>query len=162
MTSQSIPTVVPTWETRRAAAAAITRARRDDGFAAALEFIPKVAPDQRVAFVAVLLQACKNSAVATTIEPSSALGGFPRTVCRDCCGDRTQSVGGRGLCRSCYDHHRYAGTLSQFPKASALCGTDSGYRRHRRDDERACEACLEAHSAAERARGRRQREEESA
>lgn len=40
---------------------------------------------------------------------------------------------------------------------SSPCGTDSGYRRHHRDGEPACDACRAAHTAANRERAERRR-----
>lgn len=49
------------------------------------------------------------------------------------------------------------GPLPPVPRRPAACGTDSGYFRHRRSDEEACDPCKAAHAAVDKAARRRQR-----
>ncbi len=58
-------------------------------------------------------------------------------------------------CPSCRVEHRMTvilqtTVLSEAPERVALCGTQSGYARHRRLGEGACKACLAANADARR------------
>lgn len=59
---------------------------------------------------------------------------------------------GRHVCLCAHQ----APVLRQRPRV-AQCGTDSGYYRHRRNDEDACGPCLEAHTKASAGWQRRNR-----
>lgn len=112
-------TVVPTRATARLAATMMATARREEsGAEAAILHLDDLWPDQYPALVGLLLDA----AVGRIVEVPEL-----RTPdnCPACEVSHEGAQSWRGLCRSCYDRHRYAGTLDQFapskrgPKRSA-------------------------------------------
>lgn len=70
-------------------------------------------------------------------------------------------------CSDCHYEHHLRVTLGPLyeqldtsllqKRRAAVCGTDSGYFRHRRLGERPCVSCTQAHAEADRARFRRRR-----
>lgn len=63
-------------------------------------------------------------------------------------------------CDRCYEARRAKDAANRrakgiAPRLPARCGTDSGYARHRRNDEDACAPCKAAHSIANPSRRRK-------
>jgi len=116
-------TVVPTRATAALAVRMVATARREgSGAEAAILHLDDTSPDQIAALVACLLDIA-----AGRDRPRMA-------PAPDRCGDCETPVAGRqtwrGLCRACYDRHRYAGTVNQFPpRVSTLTIARTGPRR---------------------------------
>jgi hypothetical protein len=103
-------TVVPTRATCALAARMIETARKEDhsGADAAILFLDELHPDQSAALVALLCDAAAGRAFnvpGRVVAPGE---------CADCRKDVREKQTWRGLCRNCYDRHRYAQTLGQF------------------------------------------------
>lgn len=101
--------IVPTPATARIAKLAIADARRKSSGDSVLRWLPEVDPDQQPAFLGLVLKVAATTP-ARFIEKAIRQGA----ACLDCGGGRDVQSS-RGLCKPCYDHHRYAGTLEEFP-----------------------------------------------
>jgi len=106
-------TVVPNRETIALAHRLLAATVREDcGAEAAILHLDALQPDQWPALVGLLLDAAHGK----TIAPPERLRA---SSCRDCEREHAGRPSWHGLCRSCYDRHRYAGTLSQFQARGA-------------------------------------------
>lgn len=91
-------------------------------------------------------ETCKSSG-GNAVAPHAT-----RLVGRYCpCGERLLYRRGsrRKLCDACRDEEARA-SKRRTRALRSKCGTDSGYRRHRRLGQDACGPCLEAHAHATR------------
>jgi WhiB family redox-sensing transcriptional regulator len=68
----------------------------------------------------------------------------------DCLQDALRLPFAAGVWGATTEHERIGMPKQRLRAAAAICGTDSGYYRHRRNREATCAACRAAHADAAR------------